>query len=393
MEPFIQAAVEKHHAEAVALSDDLYAHPEPPEEEFRSSEKIVTILRAVGYEVEYPYMGYPTGFRGVMRNGDGPSAGILVEYDALPGLGHACGHNAHGSMAVLAALAMAELRDRFQGTVYVFGTPAEEANGAKLGMSAGGAFDDLSLAIMIHTWSGGKSIADMDLLSMRQYVMEFRGKEAHAVAGPWEGHSALAAARKFLDLVDARRECFTPDIFVNSVITNGGAQPNILPGLVELRCEFRTGSMSGLEKLDEIVLKCANAAAMALDCEVSWKKAFEDFADMVRVPELEQEAVRVLHALGQETAEVQRASGSSDIGNTSYRCPSIQPMLSICDTFHALHTPEHRDSTIEPKAHEAIAVGARLIASMVFRTLTDETFRESVYRSFLEQRKRKTGVN
>ncbi|MBQ9647782.1 MAG: M20 family peptidase, partial [Oscillospiraceae bacterium] len=92
MEPFIQAAVEKHHAEAVALSDDLYAHPEPPEEEFRSSEKIVAILRAAGYEVEYPYMGYPTGFRGVMRNGDGPSAGILVEYDALPGLGHACGH-------------------------------------------------------------------------------------------------------------------------------------------------------------------------------------------------------------------------------------------------------------------------------------------------------------
>lgn len=391
METLIQEAVAKHHAEAVALSDDLYAHPEPPEEEFRSSEKIVALLRKAGYAVEYPYMDYPTGFRGVLKNGTGPSVGILVEYDALPGLGHACGHNAHGAMAVLAALAMAELKEQFQGTVYVFGTPAEEANGAKLGMSARGAFNDLSLAIMIHSWSGGKSVADMDLLSMRQYIMEFRGKEAHAVAGPWEGHSALAAARKFMDLVDARRECFTPDIFVNSVITSGGAQPNILPGLVEVRCEFRTDSMAKLEKLDEIVLKCANAAAMALDCEVSWKKAFEDFADMVRVPELEQEAVRVLHELGQDTMEVPRANGSSDIGNTSYCCPSIQPLLSICDTFHALHTPEHRDSTIEPKAHEAIALGGQLIASMVFRTLTDTAFRELVYRSFLEQRKIKTG--
>ena len=140
------SAIEKHWQQAVELSDDLYAHPELPDQEFRSSQKVVDMLKAAGYEVEYPYMGYPTGFRAVLKNGEGLSAALLIEYDALPELGHACGHNAHCAMAVLAALALAEAKDQFQGTVYAFGTPAEEENGAKIGMAAKGAFDGLSLA-------------------------------------------------------------------------------------------------------------------------------------------------------------------------------------------------------------------------------------------------------
>ena len=107
------SAIEKHWKQAVELSDDLYAHPELPDQEFRSSQKVVDLLKAAGYEVEYPYMGYPTGFRAVLKNGEGPSAALLIEYDALPELGHACGHNAHCAMAVLAALALAEAKDQF----------------------------------------------------------------------------------------------------------------------------------------------------------------------------------------------------------------------------------------------------------------------------------------
>ena len=108
-ETFIAEAVKKHHQTAVELSDDLYAHPELPDQEFRSSQKIVELLRQAGYEVEYPYLGYPTAFKAVLDCGEGPSAAILTEYDALPGLGHACGHNVHGSMSVLAGLALAEV--------------------------------------------------------------------------------------------------------------------------------------------------------------------------------------------------------------------------------------------------------------------------------------------
>ena len=383
------SAIEKHWQQAVELSDDLYAHPELPDQEFRSSQKVVDMLKAAGYEVEYPYMGYPTGFRAVLKNGEGPSAALLIEYDALPELGHACGHNAHCAMAVLAALALAEAKDQFQGTVYAFGTPAEEENGAKIGMAAKGAFDGLSLATMIHSWSGPASISDMDVLSLRCYLVEFKGVSAHAVAGPWKGHSALAAARKFIDLIDARRECFTPDVHVNSVFKESGLQPSILPDRAVVRIEFRTDSMAKLEQVDEIIEKCAKGAAMALDCTVSFSKGTEDFADMVRVPVLEDTVEELLHEMGRASEPVRTPNGSSDVGNVSYHCPAIQPLLTIGETFYALHTPEFREETIKEPAHQAIADGAKLLGSLVLRALTDEEFRDAAQKSYLAQREKK----
>ena len=383
------SAIEKHWQQAVELSDDLYAHPELPDQEFRSSQKVVDMLRAAGYEVEYPYMGYPTGFRAVLKNGEGPSAALLIEYDALPELGHACGHNAHCAMAVLAALALAEAKDQFQGTVYAFGTPAEEENGAKIGMAAKGAFDGLSLATMIHSWSGPASISDMDVLSLRCYLVEFKGVSAHAVAGPWKGHSALAAARKFIDLIDARRECFTPDVHVNSVFKESGLQPSILPDRAVVRIEFRTDSMAKLEQVDEIIEKCAKGAAMALDCTVSFSKGTEDFADMVRVPVLEDAVEDLLHEMGRASEPVRIPNGSSDVGHVSYHCPAIQPLLTIGETFYALHTPEFREETIKEPAHQAIADGAKLLGSLVLRALTDEEFRDAAQKSYLAQKEKK----
>ncbi|MCI8552552.1 MAG: M20 family metallopeptidase [Lawsonibacter sp.] len=388
--PQLTEAVAKHHPTAIALSDDLAAHPELPDQEFRSSKKIVELLEQGGYQVEYPYLGYETGFRAVLDNGEGPSAAILVEYDALPGLGHACGHNVHGSMSVLAALALAELREQFKGKIYVFGTPAEEEDGAKVGMADKGAFDGMSAAMMIHSYSGGYATADMDVLSLCCYLVEFKGQSAHAVAGPWKGHNALAAARKFLDLIDARRECFTPDIHVNGVITDGGTYPNILPERAEVRLEFRTDSQVKLKQTDEVVKKCANGAAMALDCTVSFTTAFDGFADMVRVPVLEDEVMALMDELGVAHRAVEAPNGSSDVGNVSYRCPTIQPLLPICNTFHALHTVEFRDETTQPAAHEAIASGAKIIAATILRTMTDEDFRQRVQASYLESRTAKT---
>lgn len=383
------SAIEKHWQQAVELSDDLYAHPELPDQEFRSSQKVVDMLKAAGYEVEYPYMGYPTGFRAVLKNGEGPSAALLIEYDALPELGHACGHNAHCAMAVLAALALAEAKDQFQGTVYVFGTPAEEEAGAKIGMAANGAFDGMSLATMIHSWSGPASISDMDVLSLRCYLVEFKGVSAHAVAGPWKGHSALAAARGFLSLIDARRESFTSDVHVNGIITDGGLCPAILPDRAELRIEFRTDSLSKLEWMDDIVKKCAHGAASAMDCTVNFTKAFDDFADMVRVPVLEDAVEDLLHEMGRASEPVRIPNGSSDVGNVSYHCPAIQPLLTIGETFYALHTPEFREETIKEPAHQAIADGAKLLGSLVLRALTDEEFRDAAQKSYLAQKEKK----
>lgn len=386
---FLEQAVAKHHAAAVALSDDLAAHPELPDQEFRSSEKMVEMLRQAGYEVEYPYLGWPTAFRGVLDNGEGPSVAIMVEYDALPGLGHACGHNVHGSMAILAALALAECRDQYAGKVCVFGTPAEEERGGKVIMADQGAFDGMAAAVMIHSASGGAAMADMDVLSLKCYLVEFTGVSAHAAGAPWDGHNALTAARKFLDLVDARRESFTLDTRFSGVILDGGKAPNIIPDRALVRVEFRTDSMAKLERMDDIVQKCAKGAAMALDCEVSFELGFDPFADMVRVPALEREATALLEAVGQTCVPVPAATGSSDVGNVSYRCPTIQAQYPICQAPWALHTTEFAQETTREPAHRAIAGGAQVMAQLVWDILTDQGVREEISASFEESRRKK----
>jgi amidohydrolase len=288
----------------------------------------------------------------------------------------------------LAVLALKDLVDLFDGEVHVIGTPAEEANGAKTVMAEDGVFDGMAAAMMMHS-TGGVCRPDMDALSLRCRDVAFHGRSAHAAAAPWEGHSALAAARKFLDLIDARRECFTPDIRVNGVILEGGKAPNIIPDRAELRVEFRAESMAGLERVDEIVIKCSDAAALALDCTVTRKPTYPDFADMVRVEALEDEITAILTGLGQKVSKVSPPIGSSDVGNVSYRCPAIQPMIAITDEFLALHTAEFAAATLKPAAHDALATGAEALVLLSLKLLRDEGFRRKVHEDFIQCRERK----
>lgn len=389
----VDQAVKQGLEDAIKLSDSIYAEPELAYHEVKSSQKIVKLLRKSGYEVEYPFLerelGYPTAFRATLRNGEGPAVAILVEYDALPEIGHACGHNLHGSMATLAGMALAKLTDWFKGTVYLIGTPAEEENGAKIVMEREKVFEGLSLAAMIHSHSGGVSQTNMDVLSLRCYEVEFFGQTAHAVAGPWHGHSALAAARKFLDLVDARRECFTPDVFVNAIIQDGGKSPNIIPDYAKLRMEFRTSSRGRLEEMDRTIRKCGDAAAMALDCKVAYIPGLQDFWDMVRVTPLEQKARELMENRGEKVCDPATACGSSDMGNVSYQCPSIQMLLSISDEALPLHTVKMREATKKEKAYQQLEKGGCLLAELALTALNDEKFRKEVLEAFQAERKRK----
>ena len=152
----VEKAVKGHLPKALELSRSLREHPELPDQEFESSRKMVEILKEAGFEVTYPYAGYETAFHALLDNGDGPEVAILTEYDALPEIGHGCGHNLHGSLSILTGLALKDLKDSYKGKLHVIGTPAEEENGAKIGMAAQGIFDNMSLAMMMHSWSGGR---------------------------------------------------------------------------------------------------------------------------------------------------------------------------------------------------------------------------------------------
>lgn len=386
---YIQEAVKKHEKEAAALSDHLAANPEVAYEEYKSSRAMADILAQAGFQVTYPFAGYDTAFCGVLDNGDGPSVAILTEYDALPGVGHGCGHNLHGSMSILTGLTLMELKDKFNGKVYVVGTPAEEANGAKITMASDGIFDQMDLAVMMHSAPNGVCLPNTDALSLRSYIIEFFGQTAHAVACPWQGRSALAAARKFLDLVDARRECFTPDARVNAVILNGGLVPNVIPDYAKIKMEFRTASMKRLEDVDDAIHKCAKGAALALDCQVKLDCPFPDFADVVRNIPLEEEISDLLTELGFAMAPLGPCTGSSDVGNVSYRCPTIQPQLAITDQNYALHTVEFCQATQTPMAHEAMAKGAAAMTALALKIFNDEKFRRLVRRNYEEELARK----
>lgn len=386
MKELLKASIKSNAAMAKALSDDIFAHPEIAEQEYRTSQKFVDVLKEHGFEVEYPFMekelGYGTAFRAVLDCGEGPSAAILVEYDALPGLGHACGHNLHGSMSILAGISLEDIKDKFSGKLYVIGTPAEEDIGAKVIMSSAGVFDDMALAVMIHCSSGVGSQAAMDLFSLRCIDVEFFGRSAHAAESPWNGQNALTAARKFMDLLDARRQCFTPDVRLSSIIVNGGVASNIIPEYAKLRTEFRTCSMGRLEQLDDAVKKCAQAAALALDCDYRITSDIPDFYDMVRVKELEDAICELYDEAGEPIVEVSMPSGSSDMGNVSYRCPAVQPMLSIVDEKYPLHTPEFAQATLGEKAAAALEKGAYIMAALVLRAFTDKDFCNNIAKGF-----------
>ncbi|MDR1378665.1 MAG: amidohydrolase [Synergistaceae bacterium] len=391
MEKQVKDAVKKHYETAVLLSEDLAAHPELSHQEFESSRKIVDLLEKSGFKVEYPFQSYATAFSAILDNGPGADVAILVEYDALPEIGHGCGHNLHGSLSVLAGLALMELKDLFGGKIHVIGTPGEEADGAKVGMAENGVFDKMAVAMMAHSCGGGVCQPDMDALSLRCLDVTFLGRGAHAAAAPWKGHSALAAARKFLDLIDARRECFTPDIRVNGIILDGGKAPNIIPERSELRIEFRTDSLMKLKRVDEMVVKCANGAAMALDCQVELKRTYADFADMVRVTALEDEVTKILTGMGKKVSVVSSPIGSTDVGNVSYCCPSIQPLVSITDEPLALHTVEFANATLKPPARDALSFGAEALVLLTLKVLREETFRHEIHDEFVRRRAEKTG--
>ena len=377
----IEEAVRRYTAQAVELSETLAERPECSGAEFESSALFVRTLEAAGYRVEFPFCGMPTAFRAALHNGAGPAVALLAEYDALPGMGHACGHNLHGALSVLAALALAGLRDDFRGTLYVIGTPDEEITGGKIAMAKEGVFDGLALALMAHSCAGGLCQANMDALSLRGYTLGFTGRSAHT-ANPWEGRSALAAARKFLDLADARRECLRPDVRVNGIITKGGEAVNIIPAYAELNVEFRTASLGTLAFMDDMVKKCARGAAIALECEETWTRAFEDFADMVRLPSLEHEIERIFTGLGLKTRPVAPPIGSTDVGNVSYRCPALQPLLAITGGEMSLHTPEFAAAARSAEAHAVLPLGAEALILLALKVFNDENFRLAVQREF-----------
>ncbi len=370
----VDAAIAAKAAEAVALSDAMAADPEISEQEFRSSKAHVDFLKESGFTVEYPFFGIPTAYNGKISAGPNGRVAILSEYDALPGIGHACGHNVHGAMSLLAGAGLAPVMKELGGELWVTGTPAEETNGAKITMAAGGVFDGLDLALMIHSANSDCRVR-YRCLAMDGIEFTFKGKASHAAASPWEGRNALNGAQLFFHAIDMLRQHVRPDVRMHGIYLDGGKACNIVPESSTVRFYFRSSRRAHLNDLLQKAYNAARGAALATDTEAEWHQFELPFDELVPNEAAESMMESVYDELGVRYGPVSGPDGSSDVGNVSMHCPTLQPTLSIVDKPYALHTREFEAATVTPMAHAAIATGARIIARAALKTFLQPELR------------------
>lgn len=368
----IDEKINAHHAELAAFSDDLADHPEVAFEEFETSRKIVELLQKEGFAVEYPFAGYDTAFKGVYGNNDHKyKIALLTEYDALPDIGHACGHNLSGSISILAGLALKELQDQLDADIHVIGTPAEEDDGAKCKMSNDGVFKAYDMAIMVHLYDQNLLYCKLNGLATMMY--NFHGKASHAGAMPWGGQNALNAAQLMMHGIDCIRGCCEPDTRLNSIVHQGGFAGGSIPEEAKVETWIRHPEYPYLEKLIQRADNCAEGGALMAEC--TWDKYFTSqvYKGMKRNPSGESAIAEAFEELGLEiNGDHEKLFGSSDIGNVSWECPSFHPTLQLAERGIAIHTREFLECVKGEKAHQCLDDGAKLIAYTVAKIFLDE---------------------
>ncbi|MBL9111265.1 MAG: M20 family metallopeptidase [Myxococcales bacterium] len=336
----IDAVVDREAPALRKLCSDIHQNPELRFEEVKAAAWMTDLLASRGFDVTRGLAGMPTAFVARAGRPGGPKVGVLAEYDALPEIGHACGHNLIATGAIGAFLAAASVAERAGGEVVVFGTPAEEGGGGKIKMLEAGCFQDLDAAIMFHPFD--RDVLAHPALASLWLTFTFRGKPAHAAIAPHDGKSALTACLDTFRLVDGQRVHFRDGVRVHGFVTNGGQAVNIIPELAS--CEFAVRARDGaeLERVRGIVERCARGAAIASDVqvEVALRKGYRDMRNNLV---LARAFGAHLAARGRRAVETTSAvgAGSTDMGDVSHAVPSIHPWLAICDEGESL-CHEHR---------------------------------------------------
>lgn len=371
----IEDAVHRERDALQKLSRDIHANPELRFEEHKAAAWIADLLRARGFTVEQGLAGMPTALRARKGDPKGAKVAILGEYDALPDIGHACGHNLIAASAVGAFLATAAVVDRTGGEVVFLGTPAEEGGGGKIKMIDAGVFEGIAAAMMFHPFD--RDILAHPALASVWLAMKFKGTPAHAAAAPHDGKSALQACMDTFRLVDGQRVGFRDGVRVHGYIINGGQAVNIIPE--DAACEFsvRARDTKELERVRAIVERCAKAAAMASDVTVSID-ARQGYRDMRNNLTIARRFGEHLAHGGRNARETDGrvGAGSTDMGDVSHVCPSIHPYLAIVDENEALcHQHRFADAASSNRGLDTAFDAAKALARTAAELLVDESFR------------------
>src|SRR5262245_43979109 len=371
MKALIAGAVDDLAGDLEQLSHRIHANPEVAYQEIKAAGWLSEFLAAQGFAVERAVAGVETAFRATLDNGDGPTIAILCEYDALPAIGHACGHNVIAAAGAGAGAAVARLRARLpRGRIHVVGTPAEEGGGGKVRLIKGGVFQSVDAAMMVHGWD--RWIGHQDLLGIVRVGFEFTGRAAHASADPWEGVNALDAVIQTFNNVSMLRQQIRPDARIHGIVTNGGAAPNIIPEAAAALFYVRAARLDYMWQLHRRVIACAEGAAQATGSTLKVVEYENAYEPMKRNEALLGVFRANLAALGAvESPEVRDRLGSSDIGNVSQVIPAIQPFMKIAPDGTPIHSRAFEAAAATTLARDGILNAAKTMARTVFDLLSD----------------------
>lgn len=382
----VEDAVLGRRGDLVALSHSIHAEPELAFAEHRSCAKTSALVSERGFELTQAPAGLDTAFRAVF--GSGPLViGICAEYDALPGIGHACGHNIIAASAVGTALALAEVAEQLGLTVVLLGTPAEEAGGGKALMLDAGVFDDIAASVMLHP--GPIDIAAARSLALSEVTIRYTGRESHAAVAPYLGINAADAVTVAQVSIGLLRQQLAPGQMVHGIVTNGGQASNIIPGLAELRYTMRATNSESLRELESRMAGCFAAGAVATGCEHDVSEPAPAYAELAPDPWLAEvlraEMVRVGRSPVPADVEASLPLGSTDMGNVTQVMPGIHPIVGIDAGGASIHQPAFAAAAVNASADAAVVEGAIMLARTVVALAESDVERSRV----LEQQERR----
>ena len=378
----IADAIERQRAELLDLSHRIHAHPEPAFEERQAATWVADALRRAGFEVEHPAGSLETAVRARMPGGrgrNGPRIGILAEYDALPGLGHGCGHNTMAASGVGAALGLAAVAEDLAGEIVFLGTPAEERGSGKQVMIEDGLFDGIDAALLFHP--SDDTLIEATLMACDDIDVTFTGVEAHAASEPWKGRNALDAMVMLLNSIALWRQQLKPDARVHGIILEGGTAANIIPARTVGRFMVRSTIEADFRLMEERFAELVQAAAAATGC--TGEAIFSGRSSTMRHNTVIGDRFAAnLAAYGITEGPRDELMGSSDMGNVSQILPTIHPAIAICEKGIPGHSIDFLAAAAAPRADEVVLLSATVVAQTAYELFADPALVSAAWDEF-----------
>ncbi len=380
----VMEKVEEERAAIIGISHSIFNNPELGFTEVKAAGWLTDYLAAKGFSIEQGICGLKTAFRAVYGKGK-PHIAILAEYDALPEIGHACGHNIIAASAVGAAAAARAAVEEHGGSIIVIGTPAEETGGGKAIMARKGTFEDVDAAMIIHP--GTCDVASVKALACHTLDVEFFGVAAHAAASPWQGINALEAMIQAFNAINSLRQHIRGSSRIHGIITDGGSAPNIVPEHSAAKFSVRAESDTILEELKGRVIDCFKGAAKASGARMEYRWSEHRFSPILTNTALAELFCANIASLGRDMklTDPRAVFGSSDMGNVSQLVPSIHPMVAIAPPEVEVHSTRFAVAAASEKGDEAVIMAAKALAMTTVDLLADPDALAGITEEFSRQ--------